>query len=161
MADKGRLLDLQVTVVLLCSMSCRTLGSAVFYKKRRFPLIFIMQFFNTRMSSFVVCCIPMYKVNSSWWLTINSIWYLWSVSPCLWKKSNLIYRKNFMNIYVSYNLLSKWFHNSIIHRLRHFGASISFASCLFARRFFWHFLNYKLANNFFPLDFKANTTIKT
>lgn len=37
MADKGTLLDLQVTGVLLCSMSCRTLGSAVFYKKKVFP----------------------------------------------------------------------------------------------------------------------------
>lgn len=41
MADKGRLLDLQVIeIVLLCSMCCRTAGSDVFYKKRRFPLIF-------------------------------------------------------------------------------------------------------------------------
>jgi len=42
MADKHRLLDLQVTgVVLLYSMSCRTLAFSVFHKKR-FSLIFIV-----------------------------------------------------------------------------------------------------------------------
>lgn len=128
-----------------------------FIKREDFSSFLLYSSSTLECLLFAMCCISVYQVNSpdGWpWTVLVP----WSASPPLWKKSNLIY----MNIYVAYNLLSKWFHNSIIHKTAPLGAGISFASCLFERIFFWHFLNYKLANkNFFPLDFKANTTIKT
>lgn len=71
-------------------------------------------FFNTRMSSFFDAA----YLCTKWTVLIAdhkmSFWTS-DLSPCLWEKSDLIYRKNSMNIYVSYTLNFKIipeFHNS-------------------------------------------------
>lgn len=91
-------------------------------------------------------------LTRKWLSHLSSILSVSSMCKGLTKpnKSKLIYKENSVNAYVSYSLTFK-----IIWELRNSDcatlvpAFLLHLVYLFARRFFWHFLNNKLANNIF------------